>query len=55
LVKAAIDSPGRLYYWLDIHWTRRGNLVAARSVAQHLADEFSHRPGQGLDGVPTIK
>jgi len=55
LVKAAIDSPGRLYYWLDIHWTRRGNLVAARSIAQHLADEFSDRPGQGFDSVPTIK
>ena len=55
LVKAAADSPERLYYWLDIHWTPRGNLVAARSIAPHLADEFSDRQGQGFDGVPTAK
>jgi hypothetical protein len=26
----------RLYYWLDLHWTERGNLVAARKVADEL-------------------
>ena len=26
----------RLYFWLDIHWTARGNQVTAESVATHL-------------------
>lgn len=29
-------SPERLYYWLDIHWTPKGNRVAAESVTRHL-------------------
>jgi hypothetical protein len=39
LVKSAAE-PGRLYYWLDIHWTPRGNLVAARAIEKHLAQRF---------------
>ncbi len=44
LIKAAAKNPERLYYWLDIHWTVRGNLVAARSIAKHLAQRL---PGCG--------
>jgi SGNH hydrolase-like domain, acetyltransferase AlgX len=40
LVKAAAESPKRLYYWLDIHWTPRGNLVVARRLARHVAIKF---------------
>jgi hypothetical protein len=40
LVQAAAH-PGRLYYWLDIHWTARGNLVAARAIGKHLAQRFA--------------
>jgi len=36
LIGFAEDTGERLYYWLDIHWTPQGNLVAARSVAEHL-------------------
>src|SRR5262245_8758142 len=34
---AAASGGDRLYYWLDIHWTPLGNLVAARAVADHLS------------------
>ena len=36
LIEAARENPERLYYWLDIHWTRRGNRVAAESTARWL-------------------
>ena len=37
LIEAAATSGERLYYWLDTHWTKRGNAVAARAVADALA------------------
>ena len=54
LQKAAADSPERLYYWLDIHWTRRGNLIAARSVVHHLVNKFLERDGQA-SGLAAIQ
>lgn len=36
LIRAAEETGERLYYWLDIHWTPQGNLVAAQSVADYL-------------------
>ncbi len=36
LQNAAIINPERLYYWLDIHWTPRGNRVAAEATAEAL-------------------
>lgn len=36
LRQAAITNPERLYYWLDIHWTPRGNRVAAEATADAL-------------------
>jgi acetyltransferase AlgX (SGNH hydrolase-like protein) len=33
---AADTDPERLYYWLDIHWTKRGNQVAAAAVTEAL-------------------
>jgi hypothetical protein len=36
LQRAAAEDAERLYYWLDVHWTARGNLVAARAVAERL-------------------
>jgi len=29
----------RLYYWLDLHWTERGNQIAALSVADYLMEK----------------
>jgi len=42
LVEAAREKNERLYYWLDIHWTPQGNLVAATAVAGGLLDR-EHR------------
>lgn len=36
LIGEAQHSKERLYYWLDIHWTPKGNRVAAQSVARYL-------------------
>lgn len=36
LIAEGQRSPERLYYWLDIHWTPKGNRVAAESVSRHL-------------------
>jgi hypothetical protein len=36
LIRDAETTGERLYFWLDVHWTPRGNFVAARSVASHL-------------------
>lgn len=36
LVDEAKRSDERLYYWLDIHWTAKGNRLAAQVVARHL-------------------
>jgi len=36
LSKIAKNSPQRLYYWLDVHWTAYGNEVAAGLVADYL-------------------
>jgi hypothetical protein len=36
LVRAAQESKERLYYWLDIHWTPKGNRVAAETVVRYL-------------------
>lgn len=36
LLAAAAAGGERLYYWLDVHWTRRGNDVAAHTIARHL-------------------
>lgn len=38
LAKEAERSPERLYYWLDIHWTPKGNRVAAETVARLLQE-----------------
>jgi hypothetical protein len=38
LVREAREQDERLYYWLDIHWTPKGNRVAAQSVAHHLLE-----------------
>lgn len=35
-LRRAAESGERLYYWLDIHWTARGNAVVADAVAAHL-------------------
>lgn len=36
VLRQAAEGGDRLYYWLDIHWTPRGNEVAADAVATHL-------------------
>jgi lysophospholipase L1-like esterase len=36
LIEAA-QGGERLYYWLDVHWTPKGNEAAARAVADRLA------------------
>ena len=37
LITAGRQSTERLYFWLDIHWTERGNAVAAQVVSSYLA------------------
>lgn len=37
LIERARQSEERLYYWLDIHWTDRGNAEAAQMVSAYLA------------------
>lgn len=32
----AAKGQGRLYYWLDVHWTPAGNAVVAKSVSEFL-------------------
>lgn len=49
LESAARRSPERLYYWLDTHWTAKGNRVAARAVADDL---LRHPPGPPSRGAP---
>jgi lysophospholipase L1-like esterase len=46
LVNEAARGGQRLYYWLDVHWTPEGNRVAARGVADWLANrrEWGERP-----------
>ena len=39
LIKEAQQNKERLYYWLDIHWTPKGNRVAAQSVARYLVSK----------------
>jgi hypothetical protein len=36
LIGEAQHSQERLYYWLDIHWTPKGNRIAAQSVTRYL-------------------
>ena len=36
LMEAAKHSTERLYYWLDIHWTERGNATVAQMVADYI-------------------
>jgi hypothetical protein len=38
LIETVKEDRTRLYYWLDIHWTERGNMVAAQAVARYLTD-----------------
>jgi len=38
-IDMAKKENGRLYYWLDIHWTKQGNAVAAKSVGRFLTDD----------------
>jgi lysophospholipase L1-like esterase len=39
LIREAQHNRDRLYYWLDIHWTPKGNRVAAESVAHYLVSQ----------------
>ena len=39
LTAQSTSGDDRLYYWLDIHWTPRGNRVAAEAVAEFLLSE----------------
>jgi hypothetical protein len=39
LIEEAQHNQERLYYWLDIHWTPKGNRIAAQSVARYLISE----------------
>ena len=41
LATTARNEGSRLYYWLDIHWTKEGNARAAELVAQHLTKDHS--------------
>jgi hypothetical protein len=36
-LQRAAEAGKRLYYWIDIHWTREGNEVAAHALAEYLA------------------
>ncbi len=47
LVQAAQENKERLYYWLDIHWTPKGNRVTAETVARYLRQhpELAGAPG----------
>jgi hypothetical protein len=36
LMEAAKHSTERLYYWLDIHWTERGNAIVAQMVSDYV-------------------
>jgi hypothetical protein len=44
LQRAAAEGE-RLYYWLDIHWTPKGNEVTAHVVADYLVDGRAAMPG----------
>jgi hypothetical protein len=35
-LQRSVEINGRLYFWLDIHWTPAGNDMAARAVADYL-------------------
>ncbi len=48
LVEAA--KKDRLYFWLDIHWTVKGNLEAARAVANRLLAEEAKSEAAGTTG-----
>jgi hypothetical protein len=37
-IQSATIEEERLYYWLDVHWTERGNALAARVVADELIE-----------------
>lgn len=37
-LQKSVQINGRLYFWLDIHWTPAGNDTAARAVADYLTD-----------------
>ena len=39
LIDEAHRTEERLYYWLDTHWTPRGNRVAARAVTNYLVNQ----------------
>jgi len=44
-LRQAASRGERLYFWLDIHWTKEGNQVAAQAVAEHLlAQRQQDRP-----------
>jgi hypothetical protein len=53
LVKAATENPDRLYYWLDIHWTRRGNLMAAKSIGKYLNKRLVHGCASSSEQAPS--
>jgi hypothetical protein len=40
LIHESSESNDRLYYHLDLHWTPKGNFVAARSTARHLLNNL---------------
>ncbi len=43
-LQSAAQRGERLYYWLDIHWTTKGNEVAARAVADWLLGGGARSP-----------
>ena len=45
LARTAEGNGGRLYYWLDSHWTALGNDVAADAVAAYLLDQTEDKAG----------
>jgi hypothetical protein len=40
LIQEANEGRDRLYYYLDLHWTPKGNLIVARSTAKRLLEDW---------------
>ena len=54
LVRAAQENKERLYYWLDIDWTPKGNLATAESVARYLRAASGACGGSGLVEIERV-
>jgi hypothetical protein len=42
LIQEAKERKERLYYYIDLHWTKKGNRIAAEETARHLSERWEH-------------